>query len=175
MSAMSLSRGVMSLAPSASTARRGVRVVRCSGAGVVRCSSVHNNRQQQRAELGASPQQQQQRAGAVAAVAGAASTAWMVPHASAHDVGAAMPIAEVAEDIFNSTGLGPALCVVFTIYIGWVVWTGTQTIKRLKAGPGPHTVSFLQPNFSFTRSPSSRLYEVEHLQWDTFSWFWDNR
>ena len=41
-------------------------------------------------------------------------------------------MADIGEDIFASTGVGPALCVVGTIYIGYVVFSGYETIKRLK-------------------------------------------
>jgi hypothetical protein len=45
--------------------------------------------------------------------------------------GAAL-VADVAEDIFATTGVGPALCVAGTIYIAYVVFSGYETIKRLK-------------------------------------------
>ena len=42
------------------------------------------------------------------------------------------PIAQVAGDVFAETGLGPALCVAGTVWVGWIVWSGTRTIKALK-------------------------------------------
>ena len=41
-------------------------------------------------------------------------------------------MAEVAGDVFAETGLGPALCVAGTLYIGYVLTNGYATIKRLK-------------------------------------------
>jgi glycerol dehydrogenase-like iron-containing ADH family enzyme len=41
-------------------------------------------------------------------------------------------VAEVAGDVFAETGLGPALCVAGTLYIGYVLTNGYATIKRLK-------------------------------------------
>ena len=42
------------------------------------------------------------------------------------------PIAQIAGDVFAETGLGPALCVAGTVWVGWIVWSGTRTIKALK-------------------------------------------
>ena len=42
------------------------------------------------------------------------------------------PVAQVAGDVFAETGLGPALCVAGTVWVGWIVWSGTRTIKALK-------------------------------------------
>ena len=41
-------------------------------------------------------------------------------------------VADVAGDVFAETGLGPALCVAGTLYIGYVLTNGYATIKRLK-------------------------------------------
>ena len=59
----------------------------------------------------------------------ASSAASLAAVPAAH---AATLMADVGEDIFASTGVGPALCVVGTIYIGYVVFSGYETIKRLK-------------------------------------------
>ena len=59
----------------------------------------------------------------------ASSAASLAAAPAAH---AATLMADVGEDIFASTGVGPALCVVGTIYIGYVVFSGYETIKRLK-------------------------------------------
>ena len=42
------------------------------------------------------------------------------------------PIADVAGDVFAETGIGPALCVAGTLWVGYIVFTGTRTIKALK-------------------------------------------
>jgi hypothetical protein len=41
-------------------------------------------------------------------------------------------IASVAGDVFAETGVGPVLCVVCTVFIGYVVFNGYATIKQLK-------------------------------------------
>jgi hypothetical protein len=41
-------------------------------------------------------------------------------------------VADVAGDVFAETGLGPALCVAGTVWVGYVVTNGYSTIKRLK-------------------------------------------
>ena len=59
----------------------------------------------------------------------ASSAASLAAAPAAH---AATLMADIGEDIFASTGVGPALCVVGTIYIGYVVFSGYETIERLK-------------------------------------------
>ena len=66
----------------------------------------------------------------LASLALAASSAASL--AAAPAARAASLVADVGEDIFASTGVGPALCVVGTVYIGYVVFSGYETIKRLK-------------------------------------------
>jgi hypothetical protein len=56
--------------------------------------------------------------------------------ASAASAAAATAVFEVADiagkDVFATSGLGPALCVVGTVFIGYTLFTGYATIKRLK-------------------------------------------
>ena len=67
---------------------------------------------------------------ATAAAAAAAVMTW-APQATAATAAAA--VFEVSEDVFASTGVGPAACALATVFIGYKFFNGIETIKRLKA------------------------------------------
>lgn len=69
-------------------------------------------------------------AAAAAAVATTTAMAW-APQATAATTAAAA-VFEVSEDVFASSGLGPVLCTLGTVFIGYSVFSGYGTIKRLK-------------------------------------------
>ena len=70
---------------------------------------------------------------ALQATATAALSAISAPTAAfATAMSPLQPIADVAGDVFAETGIGPALCVAGTLWVGYIVFTGTRTIKALK-------------------------------------------
>ena len=74
-----------------------------------------------------------QSSNALQATAAAALSALSAPTAAfAAATSPLQPIADVAGDVFAETGIGPALCVAGTLWVGYIVFTGTRTIKALK-------------------------------------------
>ena len=70
---------------------------------------------------------------AAAAAAVAAVMTWAPQATAATAATAAAAVFEVSEDVFASTGVGPAACALATVFIGYSVFSGYAEIKRLKA------------------------------------------